>query len=138
MSVSGHHPYRYLDVPVNQYTIGHVTLAAITGITIQVPYLEVKPRGLIWKLDKMAATLADDIFKCIFSYENDWILIPIPLKLVPKSPGDNKPALVQVMALASNRRQVITWTNDDPALWRIYAALGGDELRALSLPVLTT
>ena len=38
--------------------------------------------------------MADDIFKC----ENDRIPIQISLKLVPKSPIDNKPALVQVMA----------------------------------------
>ena len=46
----------------------------------------------------MAAILADDIFKCIFLYENDRITIQISLKLVPKSPINNKPALVQVMA----------------------------------------
>ena len=28
----------------------------------------------------------------------------------------------------ANRQQAITWTNDDPVYWRIYAALGGDEL----------
>ena len=27
-----------------------------------------------------------------------------------------------------NRRQAITWTNDDPINWRIYATLGGEEL----------
>ena len=26
-------------------------------------------------------------------------------------------------------RQAITWTNDDPVNWRLYAALGEDELR---------
>ena len=46
----------------------------------------------------MAAIWADDIFKCIFLNENDKILIQISLKLVPRSPIDNKPALVQVMA----------------------------------------
>ena len=46
----------------------------------------------------MDAILADDIFKCIFLDENDRILIQISLKFVPKSPIDNKPALVQVMA----------------------------------------
>ena len=46
----------------------------------------------------MAAILADDIFKCIFLNENDKILIQISLILVPRSPIDNKPALVQVMA----------------------------------------
>ena len=30
--------------------------------------------------------------------------------------------------LAPNRRQAITWTNDDPIHWRIYAALGRDKL----------
>ena len=45
-------------------------------------------------LDKMAAMLADDIFKCIFLNENDWIPIRISLKFVPRSPIDNKPALI--------------------------------------------
>ena len=47
-------------------------------------------------LDKMAAILAADNFKCIFLNENDGI--PVSVKFVPKSPVDNKPALVQVMA----------------------------------------
>ena len=46
----------------------------------------------------MAAILADDIFKCIFSNEYFRISIKIPLKFVPKGPIDNKSALVQVMA----------------------------------------
>ena len=46
----------------------------------------------------MAAILADDNFKCIFLNENDRIPIRIPLKFVPRSLIDNKPALVQVMA----------------------------------------
>ena len=49
-------------------------------------------------LDKMAAILADDKFKCISLNQNDRILIRISLKFVPRSPIDNKPALVQVMA----------------------------------------
>ena len=49
-------------------------------------------------LDKMAAILADDNFKCIFMNENDRIQIRISLKFVPRSPIDNKPTLVQVMA----------------------------------------
>ena len=48
-------------------------------------------------LDKMAVILADNIFKCIFLNEKDKILIQIALKLVPRGPIDNKPALVQVM-----------------------------------------
>ena len=46
----------------------------------------------------MAAILADDIFKCIFLDENYRIPFQISLKFVPRSPIDNKPALVQVMA----------------------------------------
>ena len=49
-------------------------------------------------LDKMAVTLADDIFKCIFLNENERILIQIALKFVPMSSIANKAALVQVMA----------------------------------------
>ena len=45
----------------------------------------------------MAATLADDIFNCIYLNENDRILIQISLKYVPRCPIDNKAALVQVM-----------------------------------------
>ena len=33
--------------------------------------------------------------------------------------------------LAPTRRQAITWSNVDPVHWRIYAALGGDELNIL-------
>ena len=49
-------------------------------------------------LDKMATILADNNFKCIFLNENDRIPIRISLEFVPRSPIDNKPALVQVMA----------------------------------------
>ena len=57
-------------------------------------------------LDKMAAILADNNFKCFFFNENDRILVRISLKCVPRSPTDNKPALVQVMAWR--------WTGDKP------------------------
>ena len=58
---------------------------------------------LLWELtllpvDEMAAILAYDNLKCIFLTENNTILIRISLKFVPKSPIDNKQALVQVMA----------------------------------------
>ena len=46
----------------------------------------------------MAAILAHDNFRCIFLNENDRIPIRISLKSVSRSPIDNKPALVQVMA----------------------------------------
>ena len=46
----------------------------------------------------MAAVLTYDNFKCIFLNENDIIPVQISLKFAPRSPIDNKPALVQVMA----------------------------------------
>ena len=41
---------------------------------------------------------ADDIFKCIFLNENEWISIIISLKFVAKGPINKIPALVQIMA----------------------------------------
>ena len=46
----------------------------------------------------MAATWADDIFKCNFINENISFSMNIPLNFVPKGPTDNKWSLVQVMA----------------------------------------
>ena len=46
----------------------------------------------------MAAILADDFLKCIFMNESYKIPIQNSPKFVPRSPIDNKPALVQVMA----------------------------------------
>ena len=41
---------------------------------------------------------ADDIFNCIFLNENIWISIKISLKFVLKSPINNIPTLIQIMA----------------------------------------
>ena len=46
----------------------------------------------------MAAIMADDNCKCIFLNENNKITIRISLKFPPRSPIDNKPALVHGMA----------------------------------------
>ena len=51
-----------------------------------------------YPLDRMAANLAEDIFKCIIWDENDRIPIPISLKFVPRTPIGKMPASVQVMA----------------------------------------
>ena len=40
----------------------------------------------------------DDIFKCIFLFENAWIWIKISLKFVPRVRINNIPALFQIMA----------------------------------------
>ena len=41
---------------------------------------------------------SDDILKFIFANGSTWVLIQISMKFVPKSPVNNKPALVLVMA----------------------------------------
>ena len=41
---------------------------------------------------------ADDIYKCIFMNENEWISLKIPLKFVPKGQFNKIPPLVQIMA----------------------------------------
>ena len=48
--------------------------------------------------EKMAAILADDIFKYIFLNEKFFFFIKMSLKFVPNGPFSNKWALVQVMA----------------------------------------
>ena len=40
----------------------------------------------------------DDIFKCVFLNENEWIQIKISLKFVPKGQINNIPSLLQKMA----------------------------------------
>ena len=64
---------------------------------------------------------AADTFKCILLNENVCILIRIAPKFAPEGPNSGN-------GLAPNWRQAITWTNAYPDHWRIYAALGGDEL----------
>ena len=70
-------------------------------------------------LDKKAVIWADDIFNCIFLNENDAIPIQIPVKYVPGSPIDNKPALGN--GLAPNRRLDQWWPS---SLTRICVTRG--------------
>ena len=71
----------------------------------------------------MVAILTDENFKYIFLNENDRIPIRISLKFVPRSPIDNKSALVQV-GLVPNRRQAIIRNNDGMFHLRIYSSRG--------------
>ena len=52
-----------------------------------------------------------------------YILIKISMQLVPKDPINNNHN-----GLAPNTRQTIIWTSAYPLHWRIFTALGGDEL----------
>ena len=79
---------------------------------------------------KMAGILADVTFNCIFKmklmefrFKMHWNLFPgVQLTISQHCSGNG---------LAPNRRQAITWTNAEPAHWRVYAALGEDELTAV-------
>ena len=56
---------------------------------------------------------ADDVFKCIFLNENEWTLIEIWLKFVPKGTiGNMSTFFGSGNGLAPSRRQAIIWTND--------------------------
>ena len=64
---------------------------------------------------------ADDILKCIFLHENR-IVINVSLKFAPKS-----------AAIGLAQLQEISWTNDDPVHWRIYAS---PDLNLIRRPML--
>ena len=75
-------------------------------------------------LDKM-----DDIFRCIIVNGKFCIFIKISLKFVPNW---QQPSIGLDNGLVPNRQQAIIWTNADQIIhWRIYAALGGDELSSV-------
>ena len=79
---------------------------------------------------------ADDVCRCIFVNEKFCILIKISLKFVAKGQIDNNQVSVIISldnGLAPNRRQAIIWTNAEPVHWCIYASLGGDELKRISI-----
>ena len=83
-------------------------------------------------LNNMAGHFADDILICIFVNEMLQILIKNSLKFVPTDAVDNKPTLVKIMAWrrrGENSLSELILTIH----WRIYAALGGDELKTSSI-----
>ena len=66
-------------------------------------YYHIPHHQTLWTLNSSPAGqngryFPDVIFKCIFLNENVWISGKIWLKFVPKSPIDNIPALVHIMA----------------------------------------
>ena len=79
------------DAPCRAEVGSQGWLAWCTGFRIQ-------PRNEHIEAEQNGRRFTDDIFKCIFLYENVWIPIWISLKFVPKGPINNIPALVQIMA----------------------------------------
>ena len=83
---------------------------------------------------------ADDILKCVFLNENEWISLRISLKFVSKVRINNIPSLFQIMAwcrpgdkplsepmmisllthICVTRPQWVDCTNDYPVRWWIY------------------
>ena len=82
---------------------------------------------------KNGCHFANDIFIRIFENENLYILIKLHWILFPRF----QLTITQCgldNGFALNRRQAIIWTNADQLPWRIYAALGGDEVILVSTP----
>ena len=77
------------DLYHHKGSLGHIELNYIDTGNTDLTHLP---------LDKMAAILEDDNFKCIFLNQNDRIPIRISLKFVSRSPIDNITALFLLMA----------------------------------------
>ena len=81
-------------------------------------------------LDKMGA-FTQTIFSDAFSWMKSCVFfIKISPKFVPKSPIDNNTALVKIMAWRRIGDKPLSDPNADPIHWRIYAALGEDDLKS--------
>ena len=74
--------------------------------------------------------LADDVFKSVNMNKKFCISIQGPIHN-----GSNwqYSSIGSDNGSAPTRRQAIIWTNADPVYRRIYAALGGDELKLISI-----
>ena len=70
----------------------------------------------------MAAILQMASIKLIVLTENICILIEMSMKFVPKVPNEKNVDIGSDNGLASNRRQVVDWTNHDLVHRRIYAS----------------
>ena len=62
--------------------------------------------------EKNGCNFADNIFKIIFLYENNFILFKMSLNVVLDGPVSNNPTLVKIMAWC--------WTNDGLVYWCMY------------------
>ena len=95
------------------------------------PWRQTATHGLLhWGRDKNGHQFPDDILNGIFSNENIQISIKISLKFVPRSPINNIPALVQIMAWCRPGDKPLS----EPVIVSrcSYASLGLNELRSFS------
>ena len=80
-------------------------------------------------VDQDGCYFANDMFKCIFLYENCCILIPISLTFVPNVPIDNTSFSIGLdNGLVTIKEQAVIWTDDCIVHWRMYASPGLNEL----------
>ena len=79
------------------------------------------------------AAILQTMISDAFQWMKSFVLWLIFLRSLPKGPIVNNPTFVIDNGLAPNRRQTITWTNADIIRWRIYVALGKDELSKSNL-----
>ena len=127
-------PARRLSVWPSDNSVAHLTCIYI--YTFNHPWYQILTH---LPLDKMAAILRHDNFKCIFFNENDSIPIPIRISLtfLPKRPIDNKPALVQLMAgrrTGDKPLPELMLTHFTDAYMRHYREMSFDQLEQLLLP----
>ena len=67
---------------------------------------------------------ADKNLNCILFNEKVWISSKISQMFVCRSPIDNIPALVQVMASRRTDKQAIIWASGGLVYWGIFVSLG--------------
>ena len=111
-------------------------MSATSGVTSMSTAGETTaPKKAPWKtpqrktvrfLSAISQTIISDAFLCMKKF-----VFWISQKLVPVGPIDKHSALVKIMAWRQIGDEPI-WNNTNQIHWRIYAALGGDELNVLS------
>ena len=104
----------------------------IYGILIQVNW-QIKVNGIFSYVNTLRPRqndrhFADDVFKCIFLNENIWFFYYNFTEVSSYGSDWKQVSIGSGNNLAPIRQHAIIWTNADPSHWRIYAALGGDEL----------
>ena len=82
-------------------------------------------------LDKMAA-MYQKIFSDAFSWMKSLYHYQKFTDVCSEGPNRQKASIGLDNGLTPNRRQAIIWTDADYSHWRIYVALGGDELTTMT------
>ena len=116
----------------------HQGCFAGTGAIVRLPQCQWSKPDENGKIGQCITTTKHSKAKtvCIFLNIYCILFIPIWLKFVPRGSIDHDSG----NGLALNRRQAIIWTDACLTHWRIYAALGGDELHLsnVSYPIVPT